>query len=72
MTPTNTPMCFLNTSELLTSWQGNRALTRRVIAAFPEKELFEFTIGGMRNFAALVQELLAMQQMLRSILKKHY
>ena len=44
--------------ELLRHWQGHRALTRRVIEAFPEKELFEFSIGGMRPFAALATELL--------------
>jgi uncharacterized damage-inducible protein DinB len=45
--------------ELLEHWQGHRKLTRRIIEAFPEKELFEFSIGGMRPFAAMVQELLA-------------
>ena len=34
-------------------------MTRRVIEAFPEKELFEFSVGGMRPFAGLVKELLA-------------
>ncbi len=38
-------------------WQGHRGLTRRVIDAFPEKELFEFSIGGMRTFAAMAMEL---------------
>ncbi len=45
-------------SELLHHWQGHRQLTRRVIEAFPEKELFEFSIGGMRTFAVLTFELL--------------
>ncbi|UBM59895.1 damage-inducible protein DinB [Marinilongibacter aquaticus] len=44
--------------ELLAHWQGHRALTRRTIEAFPEKELFEFSIGGMRTFAELIMELL--------------
>jgi uncharacterized damage-inducible protein DinB len=30
-----------------------------MIAAFPEKEFFEFSIGGMRTCAALMQELLS-------------
>lgn len=47
-------------SELLHHWQGHRALTRRVIEAFPEKDLFNFSIGGMRPFAALVMEFLGM------------
>ena len=45
-------------SELLAHWQGHRDLTRRVIEAFPEKDLFNFSIGGMRPFAGLVTELL--------------
>lgn len=49
----------LTSDELLKNWQGNRALTRRIIEAFPEKELFEFSIGGMRTFAELTKELLA-------------
>lgn len=44
--------------ELLAHWQGHRGLTRRVIEAFPEKEFFEFSIGGMRPFATLTMELL--------------
>jgi uncharacterized damage-inducible protein DinB len=45
--------------DLLNHWQGHRALTRRVIEAFPEKDFFEFSIGGMRPFAKLTDELLA-------------
>jgi uncharacterized damage-inducible protein DinB len=49
----------ISSAALLEIWQGNRRLTRRVLEAFPEKELFEFSIGGMRPFAALIKELLA-------------
>ncbi len=45
--------------ELLQHWQGHRNLTRRVIEKFPEKELFSFSIGGMRSFAEMVIELLS-------------
>ena len=45
--------------ELLKHWQGHRDLTRRVIEAFPEKEFFSHQIGGMRTFADMVMELLA-------------
>lgn len=45
-------------SELHSHWQGHRALTRRVLEAFPENDLFNFSIGGMRPFAGLVMELL--------------
>jgi uncharacterized damage-inducible protein DinB len=44
--------------EFLAHWQGHRTLTRRVIEAFPEKELFAYSIGGMRPFAGLAMELL--------------
>ena len=50
---------FISPSDMLAHWLGHRNVTRKVIAAFPEKELFEFSIGGMRPFAAMVQELLA-------------
>lgn len=46
-------------AELLKHWQGHRALTRRVIEAFPEKELFEFSVAGMRPFADLAKEMLS-------------
>lgn len=50
---------FIDASSFLQIWQGNRNLTRKVIEAFPEKELFEFSIGGMRPFADMCKELLA-------------
>jgi len=50
---------ILTNEELLNHWQGHRTLTRKTIEAFPEKELFEFSIGGMRTFADLVKELLS-------------
>src|SRR5437660_10678180 len=46
--------------QLLDHWQGHRRVTRRLIADFPEKELFEYSIGGMRTFATLASELLRM------------
>ena len=49
----------ITSKELLEHWQGHRRLTRRLIEAFPEKEFFEYSIGGMRPFAGMVQELLA-------------
>lgn len=45
---------------LLEHWQGHRRLTRRVIEAFPEDQLFSYSIGGMRPFGALALELLTM------------
>lgn len=49
----------ITSTELLEHWQAHRGLTRKVIEAFPEKELFEYSVGGMRPFAGMVQELLA-------------
>lgn len=49
----------ITSAELLEHWQGHRGLTRRVIEAFPEKELYEYSLGGMRPFGDMVQELLA-------------
>lgn len=48
----------ITTAELLEHWQGHRGLTRKVIEAFHEKEFFEYSIGGMRTFSKMVQELL--------------
>ena len=48
----------ITSQELLKHWQGHRKLTRKLIEAFPEKEFFEYSIGGMRPFAAMVKELL--------------
>lgn len=45
---------------LLAHWQGHRRLTRRVIDAFPEDQLFTFTLGGMRPFGAMALEMLSM------------
>ncbi|SHL21288.1 DinB family protein [Chryseobacterium polytrichastri] len=50
---------FMSSEQLLEHWQGHRNLTRRVIEAFPEKDLFEFSIGGMRPFAKLAAELIS-------------
>lgn len=50
----------LTANDLLVHWQGHRRVTRRVIEAFPEKELFNYSLGGMRPFAQLVMEMLGM------------
>ncbi|HEU4556330.1 MAG TPA: DinB family protein [Longimicrobium sp.] len=53
---------FITPEALLEHWQGHRRLTRRVIEAFPEDQLFTFTIGGMRSFGALAMEMLSMAE----------
>ena len=50
----------ISTDQLLQQWQGHRRLTRRVIEAFPEDKLFNYSIGGMRTFSELASELLVM------------
>ena len=44
--------------ELVKHWNGHRGLTRKLIEAFPEKEFFEYSIGGMRPAAQLIQEMI--------------
>lgn len=48
----------ISSEELLNHLQGHRNLTRRTIEAFPEKEFFNYSIGGMRTFAEMTMELL--------------
>lgn len=55
----NKTAMVITPTELVNHWQGHRRLTRRVIEAFPEKEFFEYSVGGMRPFAGMVKELLA-------------
>lgn len=51
---------FMSPEAALEHWQGHRRLTRRVIEAFPEDQLFSFSVGGMRSFGEMCNELLAM------------
>lgn len=51
---------FIGTETLFSHWMGHRALTRRVIEAFPEDKLFTFSVGGMRPFAELAMEIIQM------------
>ena len=57
--PVPTPV-VMTPEWLLEHWQGHRRLTRRIIEAFPEDQLFACSIGGMRPFGELALELLAM------------
>lgn len=58
MSTKSTP--FITPDALLSHWQGHRRLTRRAITAFPEDQLFSFSLGGMRPFGAMALELLTM------------
>jgi len=65
----------INPDQLIAHWQGHRALTRRVIEVFPEREFFNHSLGGMRPFSEMCKELLAisgpgMQQIAGGPVKK--
>ncbi|GAA0506245.1 DinB family protein [Deinococcus depolymerans] len=47
----------LSIPDFITHWQGHRVLTRRVIEAFPEDQLFSFCLGGLRPFGAQATEI---------------
>jgi uncharacterized damage-inducible protein DinB len=60
---------FIPPGALLRHWQGHRRLTRRVIDAFPDDQLFAFSLGGMRPFGALAMEMVTMAvPMVRGVL----
>jgi uncharacterized damage-inducible protein DinB len=50
----------LTADQLLRHWQAHRRLSRRVVEAFPEDQLFAFTLGGMRTYADLAMEMIGM------------
>ena len=51
---------IITPDQLLEHWQGHRRLSRRMIEAFPDDELFTFSIGSMRPFGVLVMEMISM------------
>jgi uncharacterized damage-inducible protein DinB len=51
---------FVTPEELLDHWQGHRRVTRRIIEAFPEDKLFNYSLGGMRPFSELAMEMVNM------------
>lgn len=59
-TAASQPTMFISTDALLAHWQGHRRLTRRVIEMYPDDQLFTFSVGGMRTFGDLANELLSM------------
>jgi uncharacterized damage-inducible protein DinB len=60
MADTIAPGFILETAALLEHWQGHRRVTRRVIQAFPDQELFTYSVGGMRPFASMAFEMISM------------
>ena len=59
-TDTMTTINLITADALLQNWQGHRRLTRKTIEAFPEENLFTFSLGGMRAFGEMAVELLSM------------
>jgi uncharacterized damage-inducible protein DinB len=60
VTPMNTSVtetAMLTTAQFVEHYKGHRKLTRRIIDAFPEDQLFAFTVGGMRPFGVIAWEL---------------
>ncbi len=51
---------IISKQELLEHWLGHRKLTRQTIEKFPEEELFHYKVEGMRTFADMLKELLAL------------
>jgi len=60
VTDSSTQSPVVTAYQLRKHWQGHRALTRRVIDAFPEKDLFNYSIGGMRTMYAYAMECMGM------------
>lgn len=56
--PSSTPA--ITPEALLEHWQGHRRLTRRVIDAFSEDQLFSFRVSPMRPFGMMALELIGM------------
>jgi uncharacterized damage-inducible protein DinB len=56
----STATVIVTPEQLLAHWQGHRGLTRRVIEAFPEDKLFNYSIGGMRPFSDVAMELITL------------
>lgn len=52
----------LTPEALLEHWQGHRRVTRRVIEAFPEDKLFNYSVGSMRPFSEMAIEFLKMAE----------
>jgi uncharacterized damage-inducible protein DinB len=51
------PATAVPVDAFLAHWLGHRRLTRRVIEAFPDDQLFTHSVGGMRPFGVLAMEL---------------
>lgn len=57
---TTNPAVMITPQQFLVHWQAHRRLSRRAIVAFPDDKLFSFSVGGMRPFGELANEMLGM------------
>ncbi|MDZ4793126.1 MAG: hypothetical protein SGI83_02510 [Bacteroidota bacterium] len=48
MTTATIPVVIISPESLLKHWQSHRSLTHKTIEAFPEDQLFTYSVGGMR------------------------
>jgi uncharacterized damage-inducible protein DinB len=62
MSETLSNSAVLSKEMLLEHWQGHRRLTRKVLEVFPDDQLFQFSIGGMRPFSQLTLEFIKMAE----------
>ena len=60
MTSSATAAPIMTSQQFLEHWQGHRALTRRVIDAFPEESCSSYSVDGMRPFSTLAMEFIGM------------
>jgi uncharacterized damage-inducible protein DinB len=60
MTSSASAAPIMTSQQFLEHWQGHRTLTRRVIDAFSEDQLFNYSVGGMRPFSTLATEFIGM------------
>src|ERR1700722_13176976 len=60
MTTATTTISVLTAEELFKYWQGHHSLPPRNIEAFPEDDLFNFSLGEMRPFSAMAVEFIGM------------
>ncbi len=52
-------VAIISKEELLKHWLGHRNLTKRTIEKFPEAELFNYAVPGMRTFGEMANELIS-------------
>lgn len=58
----NDAATLVSAADFLAHWQGHRRLSRRVVEAFPDDQLFTFSAGGMRTAGKLMLEVLFMPE----------